>query len=200
MRMKIIVTGLAISFSLLLYAQQVVLVSGDLKFLDRETELLIKYDYDDMAVGKYDKELDYVEEVVNNKNKEKPGRGDEWCEDWFNNRTEKFNPAFESALNKKLKKRGIVIGSIFEDAIYTLVIKIVKMEPGYTYFQNEESPSISVKFIFVESDNPENELAQIVMPICRGPYGSRLEDKLKLAYTRCGTALGEYLIEHAFAK
>ena len=89
---------------------------------------------------------------------------------------------------------------MFEDAKYTLLMKIIKTEPGYTYFQNEESPSISVKIVFIETNDPENKLAKIAIPLCRGVYGSRLVDKIKLAYTRCGFELGAFLIEKTFTK
>ena len=165
MRTKILLVGIAIFFSGMLYAQQIKLVSGNLDFLNEQTKIMIKYDYADMAVGKYENESDYIDEIVNERNEDKPGSGDDWRDDWFNNRTEKFHPAFESALNRKLKKRGVAIGYMFEDAKYTLLMKIVKTEPGYTYFQNEESPSISVKIVFIETNSPEKELAQIVIPI-----------------------------------
>lgn len=199
-KMRLLIVGMAVFVSGILYSQNIILISGSLDYLKGQTKFMIKYDYVGMAVGKYIKESDYIDETVNEKNEDKPGTGDEWREEWFSNRTEKFHPAFESALNKKLKKRGVTVGCLFEDAQFTILIKLVKIEPGYIDFGNEESPSISVKIIFFETSNPGSELAQIAIPICRGPYGSRLEDKLKLAYTRTGNCLGEYLIEEIFIK
>ncbi len=198
--MRLLNLGIAFLVSVTLYSQRIVLISGGLDFLHGQSEIMLKYDYKDMEVGKFDNESDFIDEMVNERNEDKPGTGDEWREEWFANRTEKFHPAFESALNKRLKKRGVSVGRLFEDAQYTILIKLVKIEPGYTDFGNEESPSISAKIIFIETNNPESELAQIAIPICRGPYGSRLEDKLKLAYTRCGNCLAEYLIEETFTK
>lgn len=198
--MRLLNLGIAFLVSVTLYSQRIVLVSGSLDFLPGQSDIMLKYDYKDMVVGKYDNESDYIDEIVNEKNEDKPGTGDEWREEWFSNRTEKFHPAFEKALNKRLKKRGVTVGCLFKDAQYTILIKLVKIEPGYTDFNNEESPSISVKFIFTETSNPESELAQIAIPVCRGPYGSRLEDKLRLAYTRGGDCLGEYLIQEIFIK
>ena len=44
-------------------AQKVKLISGKLNVLKGQSDLLMEYDYSDMAVGKYKKEADYIAKV-----------------------------------------------------------------------------------------------------------------------------------------
>ena len=80
------------------FAQNVHLKSGSLAGLKGVNEIRVEYTYDNMKVGKY-KETDYVEKKVKEYNKKEPGRGDQWKEDWVNDRTSKFEPRFQQGFN-----------------------------------------------------------------------------------------------------
>ncbi len=200
MRLKIILIGIAIFFSGILYAQQIRLVSGNLDFLIGQSKIRTEYDYEDMGVGKYENESEYIAEIVKNNNEDKPGSGEEWKKGWFSDRPERFHPSFELALNKKVKKKGLIFGSIFEDAQYTLLMKFIRIEPGYNYFAAAAIANISVYIIFIETNNPEKEMAKIVIPLCPGTARGRIADRLESAYSKCGKEFGEYLIEKAYVK
>lgn len=200
MRIRILIVGASILLSGILYAQQIRLVSGNLDFLDGQSKLMLQYDYEGMAVGKYENESDYIEEIVKNNNEDKPGSGEEWKEGWYSDRDERFHPAFESAINKKLKKKRIVCGPVFKDAKYTILMEVLRTEPGYNYFMAKAIANISLNVFFIESNNPENKLARIIIPLCPGSHGGRIADRIETAYERCGKELGEFLVEKAFVK
>lgn len=200
MRSKLLFIIIAIFIPGIIHAQQIRLVSGDLDFLDGQSKIMTEYDYEDMGVGKYENESDYIDEIVKNNNEDKPGSGEEWKEGWFSDRTERFHPSFELALNKKVKKKRLIFGSIFKDAQYTLLMKFIRTKPGYNYFMAKAIANISVYIIFIETNNPEKEMAKIVIPLCPGTAGGRIADRLESAYSKCGKELGEYLIEKAYIK
>lgn len=200
MRTKILLVGIAIIFSGVLYAQQIKLISGNLDFLNGQAMIQTEYDYEGMAVGKYYNEENYLAEIVNKRNEDKPGSGDEWREAWYNDRTERFHPAFEVALNKKLKKRGVAFWELFEDTKYTLLMKITRTEPGYNYGWAAARANISVNIIFIETNNPDKELAIIVIPLCEGTQLGNIANRIEKAYKNCGEELGKYLSKQTFNK
>lgn len=200
MRRKIQIFVIFIFFSGILYGQQICLVSGNLDFLNGQTKLMTKYDYEGMSVGEYDNELHYVDEMVKKLNEDKPGKGDKWREGWFRNKTKRFHPSFELALNKRVKKKGVIFGSIFEDAKYTLIIKFIRIEPGYSFAFASAVSNISVYMIFIETNNPENEMARILIPICTGSTAGYMADRIENTYVKCGNELGKYLVEKTFTK
>ena len=62
--MKLLKTGVSLLFmgfiSLSAIAQKIKLIDGDLSPLKGETSIMAKFTYDNMSVGKFPKEADYV--------------------------------------------------------------------------------------------------------------------------------------------
>src|SRR5690606_1491496 len=83
MKIKIIILasfGVLIGFAS--FAQKIKVTSGDLGFLKGQTTINVEYNYDNMGVGKFDKEEDYINQKVEDYNKKEAGRGDKWKESW----------------------------------------------------------------------------------------------------------------------
>jgi len=183
-------------------AQKIVLKSGSLDFLKDQKFLMIKYDYADMAVGKYDKEADYVNKKVAEYNEDEPGRGDEWKEKWIGDRKENFQPKFEELLNKYLEPEGLYVGKENEDAEYTLILKTTFTEPGYNVYVSKKYASINVEAVFVETANPDNVVALIISKNNPGrTYGGGDFDtgiRIGEAYAKCSKELGQYIVKEAF--
>lgn len=172
-------------------AQKVQLVSGDLDFLQGQTTIKVKYDYENMAVGKYDKEEDYVSFMVNEKNNSEPGSGDKWQEAWFSDRINRFQPKFEETMNKQFKKYNLSFSTDFEDAKYTMILKTTFIEIDF------KKPMIAVEVLFYKAVNPNNIVAKIIIPktITTGfTTGVRFEN----AYMLCGKSLAKFLTKNAF--
>ena len=70
---------LFMSFS---FAQENALVSGNLDFLKQEKVFYIDFSYDQMAVGDFRTESDYINKKVAEQNNAEPGKGDKWLVKW----------------------------------------------------------------------------------------------------------------------
>ena len=78
---------LALAFSLLTAdAQRIKSTSGNADILKNESSVNIEFVYDNMSVGKYDKEADYIKAKTDEYNKKEPGRGDSWAKSWVADR------------------------------------------------------------------------------------------------------------------
>lgn len=114
-----------------LNAQKMVVKSGAIDFLKNQKELLVKYDYSNMAVGKYDKEADYIDLKVKEGNDAEPGKGDKWKEEWFGKRTSAYEPSFEELFNKGLEKNGLSCSKTAAAAEYSMTIHTSFTDVGY---------------------------------------------------------------------
>lgn len=63
-------------------------VKGDMSSLKDVSKIDLEFTYDNMSVGKYDSEDEYLQERVEKKNEKEPGTGNEWREAWVNDREE----------------------------------------------------------------------------------------------------------------
>jgi hypothetical protein len=108
-------------------AQKIKLLEGDLSPLSGETTIGAKFTYDNMAVGKFDKEADYIAKKTEDYNKKEPGRGDTWAKNWVGDRERTYEPKFVELFEKE---SGLTM-SRKKPAKYTLIFKTTFTEPGY---------------------------------------------------------------------
>jgi hypothetical protein len=139
------------------------LKSGDFKALKGQTTVNLKYDYSNMAVGKYKSADEYLADGIADRNKKKPGSGDEWAAKWKADRTEQFQPAFERELNDELKGYGLVAKENATDATYTLIISTTFLEPGFQSGMGvSKAATINLVVDLVETAAMDKVLAKIV--------------------------------------
>lgn len=190
--------GVLIGFSS--FAQKIKVTSGDLDFLKGQTAIHVEYDYDNMGVGKFDKEEDYINEKVEDYNKKEAGRGDKWRESWVADREERFQPKFEELLNKNLEKSNVKVGE-FPDAAYTMLVKTTYTEPGFNVGVVRKNAYTDYEVVFIENETQE-ELATmtIVKSPGLGAMGYDFDSGLRIqeSYAKAGKELGQYLAKSAF--
>lgn len=190
--------GVLIGFSS--FAQKIKVTSGDLDFLKGQTAIRVEYDYDNMGVGKFDKEEDYINEKVEDYNKKEAGRGDKWRESWVADREERFQPKFEELLNKNLEKSNVKVGE-FPDAAYTMLVKTTYTEPGFNVGVVRKNAYTDYEVVFIENETQE-ELATltIVKSPGLGAMGYDFDSGLRIqeSYAKAGKELGQYLAKSAF--
>lgn len=182
------------------YTQKLKVTSGDLKFLKGQTHINIEYDYDNMGVGKFDKEEDYVTEKVEDYNKKEAGRGDEWKENWINDREERYEPKFEELINKNLEKFNAKVGE-FPDATYTLVLKTTFTEPGFNVGVVRKNAYTDYEVVFINNETQEEMATMtIVKSPGLGAMGYDFDSGLRIqeSYAKAGKELGQYLAKNAF--
>jgi hypothetical protein len=182
-------------------AQKIKVTNGDLAFLKGQTEVLLEYDYSDMAVGKFDKEADYIAKKVEEYNGKNAGTGDEWAVKWEADREGRFHPKFEELMNNYTKKADCNFDQTNIKAKYTLIVKTTFTEPGFNIGIVKKDAMINLEVKFVETENKENVLAVITLINVPGRgMGNDYDSgyRIQEAYAKGGKSLGAYLVKKAF--
>lgn len=184
--------ALTLMVTLSISAQRIKLIEGDLASLKGVTSLQSKYDYSNMAVGKFDKEADYVAKKRTEYNDKEAGKGDKWAESWIADRESRFEPQFEELFNKN---SDIELSP--KASKYTLILKTTFTEPGFNVYITRKNAIIDAEVWIVDSGNPSHVLAK--MKIEKSPgrtfggYDFDTGGRIQEAYAAAGKALGRFL-------
>jgi hypothetical protein len=172
----------------LLHAQKIEVQSGSLDFLKGQKTLLVQYDYSNMAVGKYDKEADYIDAKVAENNKAEAGKGDKWKADWFDKRSGAYEPSFEELFNKYMEKEGLTCGKTSKDATYIMNIHTIFTDVGYFIGVSSKPSYIGTEITFTKASSGE-KMAVVSVEKCPGVGG------IKEAYAKLGKSLAGFLLK-----
>jgi hypothetical protein len=190
----VIITMLIIGLPCVTSAQKIKLESGDFNFLKGVTELKVEYNYDDVSVGKFPKEADYIAKKKTEYNEKEPGSGDRWKAAWFDDRSSRYAPRFEEEMNLQFIKREVncKVGQDLSPT-YTLIFKTTFIEPGYNVGVSRKNAFINGEAIFVESANPEKVLAKLSIENSPGRdamgYDFDTGYRIQEAYAKAGKEL-----------
>jgi hypothetical protein len=199
---KMILVSLIVLGVTSVQAQKIKVTEGDLTFLKGQTQVLVEYDYSQLAVGKFDKEEDYVAKKVSEYNAKNAGTGDEWKVKWEADREGRYHPKFEELLNSYTSKANCSFDQTNINAPYTMILKTTFTEPGWNIGISRMDASINVEIIFVETANRDNRLAVITMTGVpgRGAMGNDYDTGFRIqeAYAKCGKETGAFLVKKAF--
>jgi hypothetical protein len=171
-----------------LQAQKIEVKSGSFDFLKGQKTLLVQYDYSNMAVGKYDKEADYIDSKVAEENKAAAGKGDKWKADWFDKRSGAYEPAFEELFNKYMEKESLTCGKTSKDATYVMNVHTVFTDVGYFIGISAKPSYISAEITFTKASSGE-KMAVVSVEKCQGMGG------IKEAYAKLGKSLSGLLLK-----
>lgn len=184
---------LASTLSISSQAQRIKLVDGDLTPLASESQINVEFSYDNMKVGKFDNESDYIAKKTEDYNKKEPGRGDNWAKAWVADRESRFEPKFYELFEKS---SGITPGK-FPSSKYTLVFHTVSTEPGYNVGIMRGNAEINSEIQIVETANKSKVVAKLTMSKALGrTFGGYDFDtglRISEAYADGGKALGKYI-------
>lgn len=169
-----------------LHAQKIVLKSGSFDFIKGQKSLMVKYDYSNMAVGKFAKEEDYVNEKVAEGNSAEAGKGDKWKSEWYGKRTNAYEPAFEELFNKGMEKDGMVCSQNAKDATYGILVHTVFTDVGYFIGISSKPAYIDAEVTFTNLSSGE-VMAVLFVEKCPGVGG------IKESYAKLGKSLAVYI-------
>lgn len=180
----------------MLNAQKISVKKGNLGFLKGQKSLLVTFDYSNMAVGKFDKEEDYIAKKVEDYNKSEAGKGDKWREAWKNDRASRYEPKFEELFNEYTSKTGITGKRDVADAQFEMNIHTTFTEPGFNIGITRKPAFIDLVITFKNIASGE-ELAVMEVDNCPGrdafgydfDTGYRIEE----AYAKLGKSLAGYI-------
>jgi hypothetical protein len=172
-------------------AQRIKTVEGNLDVLKNETTINIEFTYDNMSVGKYDKEADYLEKKKAEYNSKEAGRGDRWAKNWVADRKASFEPKFIDLFEKT---SGMTVKS---DAKYTLIFHTTSTEPGYYIYVSKKNAEIDAEVTIVETANKSNKIAVLSVNNAPGRTFSGEDwatgDRIAESYAVAGKKLGKYI-------
>lgn len=179
---------------------KVKLISGDVKVLSTAKEYNLQYDYSAVKVGGID-EADYLKQRVEEKNKKEAGTGDKFKESWLNDRPKRFEPKFEELFNKGISS-GVKASKDNSKAQYTINIRTDYVEPGYNVGISRRPAFINITYNIVETSNPSNVTAKIVMVNILGQdvmgFDYDAGFRLSEAYAKAGKELAKFLNKNAY--
>lgn len=169
-----------------LQAQKITVTSGSLDELKGQKTFLVKYDYSNMAVGKYDKEAEYVDLKTSEGNAAEPGKGDNWKKEWYEKRTKSYEPMFEELFNKGGEKSGLSCSKDAKDAAYIMDIHTTSTDVGYFVGVSSKPSYITSEITFIKAATGE-KVAVLRADKCPGVGG------IHQAYAKLGKTLAPYL-------
>lgn len=143
------------------------LSSGDATPLARMRQMNVVFDYEDVKVGDRS-EAAYLHEKVSEKNRDEAGSGDEWRDQWFADREEHYEPKFMELFNKSSE---VNLAKDNEDAEYTLVVKVTRIEPGFHAGIVRRNAEVDFTFTVLDRENGDEEVVTYEFLRARGEAG-----------------------------
>jgi hypothetical protein len=186
-----IVTALVL-LSPAVFSQRVRLMEGDIGPAKADRSINLQYAYDNMRVGKFDKESEYVSNKTDEYNKKESGKGDQWAKTWVADRKNRYEPKFQETF---FRYSDMTQGD--GKAKYTLIFKTSFTEPGYNIGIMNKAAYIDGEAWIVETANPNNVIAKI--SVTRAPgrsfYGADFDtgERISEAYAQAGRAVGAFM-------
>jgi len=191
-----VITAFSASIALLFLSftansQRIKTTEGDLSVLKNESAINVEFTYDNMSVGKYDKESEYLEKKKAEYNSKEPGRGDRWVKNWVADRKANFEPKFIELFEKT---SGMTVKS---DAKYTLIFHTTSTEPGYYIYISKKNAEIDAEVTIVETADRSKKIAVITVNNAPGRTFSGEDwatgDRISESYAVSGKKLGKYI-------
>jgi hypothetical protein len=169
----------------------------DLSYLKGQKEVAFQFVYDNLTVGKKGKtETDYVAEKVADNNKKEAGKGDAWAKAWVDARQKTYEPKFEELFNKT---GGDKISGNRKNttAKYTVIIRTLRIEPGYNIGVMKQAAFCDFEITIVETANPTKVLSKGVLLNQPGSqvmgYDYDVASRVQECYAKGGKTLGKTL-------
>lgn len=177
-------------FSIHAEAQRIKLTEGSLAALKDEKKIATEFTYDNIKVGKYDKEEDYIKDKKEEYNKKEAGKGDTWAKNWIDDRKYRYEPKFNELFTK-----GSEI-EVDKNAKYTLIFKTTFIEPGYNVGVWRHNAELNGEVWIVETADKNKVIAKLSVDKALGRLmGFDYDTGVRIAetYADAGKALGKFI-------
>ena len=197
-KLIVLVLVLAMVPGALLNAQKIKMTSGSLDFLNGQTSLLVKYDYSNMAVGKFTDESEYIAKKKAEYNEKEAGKGDKWAEAWVTDRSAKYEPKFEELFNEYCSKKGLTCSQTAANAEYEMVVHTLFTEPGYNVGVMRENAYINVEIAFKKiADGEEAAVMSVEKCPGMGAMGYDFDTAFRIgeSYAKLGKSLAGLVLK-----
>ncbi len=137
-------------------AQDVTVTYGNLLFLKGQTDVNIEFDYDNLRVGEFTEDM-----YLKQKRKEfrKAPDADAWVAKWDADKSGRFEPKFTKQFNLGTTRIKLVATAGNNDAQYVMVVKTIRIEPGYYQTGMKRDTYIDVEITIADT-------AHLDKPLC----------------------------------
>lgn len=171
---------------------QVRVQKGNLSALKGIKQMAVKFTYENMGVGKFEKEEDYLNKKVAEYNKKEAGKGDKWRAAWVNDRKTRFEPKFIQLFEKNAP---VVLVDAPADTKYTMIVNTDFTEPGFNIAIVRKFAEIRTTITIVEtaSNKPVATLSAAGPGRTYGGYDFDTGVRIAEAYAKVGKDLGKYV-------
>jgi len=152
-------------------AQSVKFDKKTLDFLESANEILVEFDYSDLAFESDDKpEAIYLEHRKERLNNNKASMGDKWLEAYTKAKTVLWQQQFIKELNNRLHKsnKKVVFSLDAQNADCKLIVKTQWMYLGYDVGVFDEPAKLKLDFVFMDIKDPEKMLSTLHIKRARG--------------------------------
>lgn len=188
---KFSATGVLLFVALTINAQRIKTTEGDISVLKSETSINIEFTYNEMSVGKFEHESEYIEKKKSEYNAKEPGRGDSWAKNWISDRKMVFEPKFIDLFEKSTDM------NVKADAKYTIIFHTTTTEPGYNIYVTRKNAEIDAEVTIVETANRKKVIAVISVKNAPGrTFGGNdyaTGDRIAECYAVSGKKLGKFI-------
>jgi len=190
---KLFLLGLlSVSILQLATAQKIKKTEGDASVLKGQTNINVVFTYDNMSVGKFDKEADYVSSKKGEINEREAGKGDKWAAAWVSDRKSRFEPDFIELFTKNT---SFLLGN-HPEAKYTMTINTTRTEPGFNIVMMKKNAQIDLTITISETASKKTVAAYTVLKAPGRTYGYGDMDtgvRISEAYATAGKYFGKQL-------
>lgn len=176
------------------FAQKIKIIEGQIPSdLKKGTSINIEFSYDNMGVGKFEKEQDYIKAKTEEYNSKEAGKGDKWAENWVYDRENRYEPRFITLF----KDHSDI--EVEKNTKYTLIFHTVFTEPGFNVGISiaNKSAYINGEVLIVETTNKNKILAKLSVTKApgRAAFGMDFDTGLRIgeSYATAGRAVGKFL-------
>lgn len=173
-------------------AQRIKKLSGDPSPLSGEVKVNVKFTYENMSVGKFDRESDYIKKKKDEMNEKEAGKGDRWEESWKGDRKSRFEPNFTDLF---MKNTPFALGD-YPDAKYTMIINTSRTEPGFNIYVTKRNAEIDLQIKIIETSSKKEIAEYTVMRSPGRTFGGNDYDtgqRIEEAYAAAGKHFGKDL-------
>lgn len=175
----------------IVYSQKIKVKEGKADVLKNEKSLNIEFSYDNLSVGKFKNEEEYIAKKREEYNKKEDGKGDKWADGWKNDRSRAYEPQF---IEQFLEKSGV---KNEKDAKYTLIFHTTFIEPGFNVGAWRKNAYIDAVVTVVETANRNNVVAVINVDNAPGRdamgYDFDTSWRISEAYAKAGKSLAKFI-------
>ncbi|MFT3750852.1 MAG: hypothetical protein QM768_21240 [Agriterribacter sp.] len=190
LRASALIFALCISISS--FAQRIKVIEGNIPadFKDQKS-VNTEFTYENMGVGKYDKEEDYIKAKTEEYNQKEPGRGDNWAKSWIADRKNRFEPKFDELFTKYSEL------TLNKNSKYTIIFHTTFLEPGFNIGITRKNATVNGEALIVETANKSKVLAKISVDKAPGKsfWGNDYDtgERLSECYATAGRAVGKFV-------